>query len=162
MEFSVIYSCDVPANTDLIAPPPSQCHLWACTEREGGPDGSQNWGDPRWARGRHRKYCALLDQDQFDTFINHTGIFSEDIETGGSIGAPGFGFGWAPAISFTGTADDVNQSAYVTPIPDHPGFVHPDVQPALPGLEDVLEDVLRSEAGALWNATRQQIIVEYN
>jgi hypothetical protein len=36
----------------------------------------------------------------------------------GSIGAPGFGFGWAPAISFTGDEQDAIQSAFVTPLPE--------------------------------------------
>jgi hypothetical protein len=35
----------------------------------------------------------------------------------GSIGAPGFGFGWAPAISFNYSNYDVHANAYVTPIP---------------------------------------------
>ena len=37
----------------------------------------------------------------------------------GSIGAPGFGMGWAPAISFNGESlyDNAIQNAYVTPIP---------------------------------------------
>ena len=36
----------------------------------------------------------------------------------GSIGAPSFGFGWAPAISFNGDHEDCIANAYATPIPD--------------------------------------------
>jgi len=36
----------------------------------------------------------------------------------GSIGAPGFGFGWAPAISFNSDHEDCISNAYVTPIPE--------------------------------------------
>jgi hypothetical protein len=36
----------------------------------------------------------------------------------GSIGAPGFGFGWAPAISFRSDDPDAIQSAYITPVPE--------------------------------------------
>jgi hypothetical protein len=36
----------------------------------------------------------------------------------GSIGAPGCGYGWAPAISFNGDDPDAIQNAYVTPIPE--------------------------------------------
>jgi hypothetical protein len=36
----------------------------------------------------------------------------------GSLGAPGFGFGWAPAISFRSDDPDAIQNAYVTPIPE--------------------------------------------
>ena len=32
------------------------------------------------------------------------------------MGAPGFGFGWAPAISFNGDSSDAIQNAYVTPL----------------------------------------------
>lgn len=46
------------------------------------------------------------------------GLFAEDVQTMGSIGAPGFGFGWAPAISFRSDDPDAIQSAYVTPLPE--------------------------------------------
>ena len=35
-----------------------------------------------------------------------------------SLGAPGFGFGWAPAISFNGDDPDAIQNACVTPLPE--------------------------------------------
>jgi hypothetical protein len=35
----------------------------------------------------------------------------------GSLGAPGFGFGWAPAISFRNDDPDAIQCAYVMPLP---------------------------------------------
>ena len=36
----------------------------------------------------------------------------------GSLGAPGFGYGWAPAILFRGDDPDAIQNAYVTPVPE--------------------------------------------
>jgi hypothetical protein len=36
----------------------------------------------------------------------------------GSLGAPGCGFGLAPAISFISDGPDAIQSAYVTPLPE--------------------------------------------
>ena len=36
----------------------------------------------------------------------------------GSLGAPGFGVGWVPAISFNGDNPDAIQNAYVTPMPE--------------------------------------------
>ena len=45
-------------------------------------------------------------------------LTAEDVQTMGSIGAPGFDLGWAPAISFNGDDPDAIQSAYVTPIPE--------------------------------------------
>lgn len=102
MKWSIIYSCDILQGVDLIAPPPSQSHLWDCTERSGGHDGAQlDWGVDgyRWRRGRHRKYCAFLEsRQQFEDFLDHTGLYPEDVETMGSLGAPGFGYGHAPAI----------------------------------------------------------------
>ena len=71
-----------------------------------------------WEHGHHRKWCAVLDREQFDHFIEHCGLQAEDVETMGSLGAPGLGFGWAPAISFTSDDPDAIQSAYVTPLPE--------------------------------------------
>ncbi len=72
-----------------------------------------------WERGKHRKWCGLLTKEQFEGFVNSTGLIADSTETMGSIGAPGFGFGWSPAISFR---DDGQERAilpaYVTPIPE--------------------------------------------
>jgi hypothetical protein len=40
------------------------------------------------------------------------------VQTLGSLGAPGCGFGWSPAISFRSDDPDAIQSAYVTPLPE--------------------------------------------
>ncbi|MFA5234797.1 MAG: hypothetical protein WC390_10390 [Sulfurimonas sp.] len=54
----------------------------------------------------------------------------------GSLGAPGFGFGWAPAVPFQSDDCDAIQSAYVTPIPPQCKEQHNTV--LLPGMpEDV-------------------------
>jgi hypothetical protein len=73
-----------------------------------------------WETGRHRKFCAMLTLPQFIQFVEHCGLTAEDVQTMGSLGAPGFGVGWAPAISFhlytSGYADDYYANAYVTPL----------------------------------------------
>lgn len=167
LAYSVIYSCDVKVNTRLMAPPPKQSHLWECTERSGGPEGGQmDWGvdGPEWARGRHRKYCALLTQSEFDEFIERCDLFADDVETMGSIGAPGFGFSLVPAISFNGSDHrcDTIQSAYVTPVPVDESAPTPlEIQPALPGFEDVALDVLETETQSIWREIREEIIDEY-
>jgi hypothetical protein len=116
MLFSVIYSADCPAdeNIDRLAPP--NLELWDETED----DDQYEYGhlEGRWDEGHHRKWCALLTRDQFDEFVEHCGMQAEDVETMGSIGAPGFSFEWAPAISFTSDNPDAIQSAYVTPVPE--------------------------------------------
>jgi len=61
---------------------------------------------------------AILDRDQFDDFVKNCGLHAEDVQTLGSLGAPGFGVGWAPAISFISDDPVAIQSAYVTPLPE--------------------------------------------
>ena len=49
----------------------------------------------RWQnRSKHRKWVALLTRQQFDAFVSKLGLYAESTETMGSLGAPGFGFGW--------------------------------------------------------------------
>jgi hypothetical protein len=61
----------------------------------------------------------MLTKEQFQRFVASMGLVADSTETMGSIGAPGFGFGWSPAISFR---DDGQErailSAYVTPVPE--------------------------------------------
>lgn len=117
MQFSVIYSVDTPADIDpLDYAPPQVEDLWDETEGDGGFE--YGYLEGRWEGGHHRKWCALLTREQFDEFIDRCGLSAEDGQTMGSLGAPGFGFGWAPAISFRSDDPDAIQSAYVTPIPE--------------------------------------------
>jgi hypothetical protein len=117
MLFSVIYSVDVPQDEDILSfAPPNIEDLWQETENDSQYEYSYLEG--RWEEGHHRKWCGLLNREQFDEFIGHCGLVAESTETMGSIGAPGFGLGWAPAISFRGDDSDSIQSAYVTPLPE--------------------------------------------
>lgn len=117
MLFSVIYSVDVPEDTNIenYVPPQAE-ELWDQTE--GDESFEYDYLEGLWENGSHRKWCAILDREQFDDFVSSSGLYAERTETMGSIGAPGFGFGWAPAISFTSSDEDAIQSAYVTPIPE--------------------------------------------
>jgi hypothetical protein len=117
MQFSVIYSVDTPAEVDpLDYAPPKVGDLWDETEDDDQFD--YGYLEGRWEGGHHRKWCAVLTREQFDKFVQETGLVAEDVQTMGSIGAPGFRFGWAPAISFNGDDPDAIQNAYVTPIPE--------------------------------------------
>ncbi len=117
MQFSVIYSVDTPADVDVLDYAPPQVEdLWDETEDDRQYEYSYLEG--RWEEGHHRKWCALLTREQFDQFIDRCGLTAEDVQTMGSLGAPGFGFGWAPAVSFRSDDPDAIQSAYVTPIPE--------------------------------------------
>ena len=116
MKFSVIYSADVPSDVDVLNyAPPNATVLWG--ETEGDESYEYDYLKGSWEGGHHRKWCAILDREQFDEFIEHCGLFAEDVQTLGSLGAPGFGFGLAPAVSFRSDNENVIQSAYVTPIP---------------------------------------------
>lgn len=117
MQFSVIYSVDLPREVsvkDYV--PPQAGWLWTLTER----DDQYEYGylEGRWEQGKHRKWVALLTRQQFDAFVQKVGLYAEDVETMGSLGAPGFGFGWSPAISFSGSHEEAIVNAYVTPIPE--------------------------------------------
>ena len=116
MQFSVIYSVDVPSDDDVSDFAPPNLDLWDQTEDDDQYE--YDYLEGCWENGHHRKWCGILDREQFDAFIEHCGLRAEDVETMGSLGAPGFGYGWAPAISFTSDDPDAIQSAYVTPIPD--------------------------------------------
>ena len=116
MNFSVIYSIDVPGGTIIDRYYPPDASLWMETEDDRESEYSYLGGD--WEEGgQHRKYCALLTRDEFDAFVRHVGIWAEDVETMGSLGAPGFDFALAPAISFTSHDGEAILSAYVTPLP---------------------------------------------
>jgi len=117
MLFSVIYSADVPSTVSIrdFAPPHAR-RLWTKLEGDEGYEFSHLEG--RWERGKHRKWIAQLDREQFDEFVKALDLHAESSHTLGSLGAPGFGVSWAPAISFTSNDPDAILSAYVTPIPE--------------------------------------------
>lgn len=120
MLFSIIYSVDIPRDESVKRYLPRQRHLFVQTEGDSQYDyGYLADGDKTdpWHNGKHRKLCGLLTKKQFEQFLSDTGLASEDVETMGSLGAPGFGLGSAPAISFNGEAQRAIQNAYVTPIP---------------------------------------------
>jgi hypothetical protein len=119
MLFSVIYSFECPPNESVNRYYPTDWQkLWDLTECHFS-EFDESEGLPVTERYKHRKVCALLTKDQFLDFIWDCDLVAEDIETMGSLGAPGFGIGWAPAISFHN--DNLYQGgwadAYVTPIP---------------------------------------------
>lgn len=117
MLFSVIYSVDVPEDEDVLDfAPPDAKKLWQ--ETEGDEQYEYGYLEGRWEQGSHRKWCAVLTRDQFDEFVRRCSLSAESTPTLGSIGAPGGGFGWQPAVSFRGDHPDAIQSAFVTPLPE--------------------------------------------
>ena len=87
----------------------------------------------------------------------------------GSIGAPGFGFGWVPAISFRNDDPDAIQSAYVTPTGTKSELVQflQDHDTAVPAtlLDAEGQAYLWEEAvdhAAPWEAVRLAVIGKYS
>lgn len=116
MKFSVIYSFDCPHDVSVRDFTPTPRKIWQQTEGDESYELSHLEG--RWEKGKHRKMCAMLNFKQFEHFLLDTDLVADSTETMGSIGAPGCGFGVAPAISFINSdCDNCYANAYVTPIP---------------------------------------------
>lgn len=115
VKFSVIYEFDCGMTTSVKCYLPSQRHLFTTTESKDG-EPSDWCSDLFNGKCKHRKLCAMLDKAQFEQFLSDTGLFPESTETMGSLGAPGFDCGWAPAIAFSSDDQEAIQSAYVTPL----------------------------------------------
>jgi hypothetical protein len=116
MKFSVIYEVDLPRGVKLAVAAPPRCRAWRMTE--GDENREYDYLGDDWAKGKHRKWGAVLTKKQFERFLDHTGLFMEDVETGGALGAPGCGFGLSPAVAFTSDDPEYIACAYVTPLPD--------------------------------------------
>jgi hypothetical protein len=117
MLFSVIYSFDTPGDESVNQYYPQDWRkLWDLTECDLA---EYDYHLPLYERPKHRKIVALLTKDEFVSFVADCGLTASSCETMGSLGAPGFGFGWAPAISFELEYDGHMQgyaNAYVTPV----------------------------------------------
>lgn len=151
MKFSIIYEveCAMSASIRQWAPPESLRKSFTLTERGDGEP--SDWCSDLWdGKCKHRKWAGILTKDQFKKFLDFTYLKAEYTETMGSIGAPGVGFGWAPAISFRGDDEHSIQSAYVTPLPD----VAPDTSCECPRC---LEGLAR-RAAHNWDRIRRAVL----
>ena len=85
MLFSVIYSVDVPNDTNVLDyAPPRLEELW--DETEGDDQYGYNYLEGCWEGGHHRKWCGILDREQFEEFVERCGLTAESTETMGSLG----------------------------------------------------------------------------
>ena len=110
MQFSVIYSVDTPQGVSIRDyAPPQVSRLWNLTE--GDEQYEYSYLEGRWEKGKHRQWVALLTRKQFDAFVSKLGLYAESTETLGSLGAPGFGFGWSPANSVHADHEDATVNA---------------------------------------------------
>jgi len=148
-EFSIIYGIDTASRQSLepYTPPDYAKLRWSCTER--GPTEFDYLGGS-WRHGRHRKHCNILNFEQFCDFLDHVGLVVEQCHTMGSLGAPGFGISWAPAVPFRGDDESAIQSAYVTPIPPEAKALDAG-EPLLPGVPEDIRDLKLPD----WDAVEQ-------
>lgn len=125
LTFSLIYSFDVECEWNDAGTKPTRnnkqikefmppARLMKHFEQTEGDDGYEYGGE--FGPGKHRKYCAILNQEEFEEFLNHTGLRAERVNTMGAIGMPGHGYGLVPAISFENyDSRALTQNAYVLP-----------------------------------------------
>lgn len=133
--FSVIYSVDCVEDEDVAHYAPPEKDAWEETEGDEQYEFSHLEGE--WEKGHHRKWAGIGNLFQFERFLTECDLEAEDVETMGSIGTPGFGMGWAPAISFKGDDPGCIRGAYVTPL------------------------IPKSEAEPVWEDVRQAVIKRY-
>jgi len=120
MNFSIIFSVDVPGDTSIRQYLPNRRIRRQLTQTEGDEQYDYKYLEGCWKKGKHRKLCGILNRKDFDQLVEDLSMWADSTETMGSLGAPGFGMGWAPAISFIAEHYDAIMSMYVTPIPDCP------------------------------------------
>ena len=85
MQFSVIYSADVPGDTDVLDFAPPNVADW--DETEGDEEFGYGYLEGCWTEGHHRKWCSILDREQFEEFVDRCGLVAESTETMGSLGS---------------------------------------------------------------------------
>ena len=118
MQFSVIYSVDVPAQRTRSATslPPMSANSGIKTE--GDEQYEYSYLEGEWKRGHHRKWCAILTKEQFEEFIDHCGLFAERRETMGALVACIWLRLVVRQFHFVLMIAMQSQCAYVTPIPE--------------------------------------------
>jgi hypothetical protein len=112
--FSVIYSADILRDISVSRYKPKS-KKWVLTEN--------NWEDSGEEKVKHRKWCAWLSPEEFESWVEDLDFYAEDIETMGSLGGVmpdgKFVFCLQPAISFVSDLcyEGAYLRAYVTPYP---------------------------------------------
>jgi hypothetical protein len=103
------------ADMSVKALQPPNVKAWELTEMDDSYE--YDYLGPEYKKGKHRKYCRLMDKESFYRFVKDQCLYMQDIETMGSLTE----YGHLPAFSFDAESDEhyiINQNAYVTPLPD--------------------------------------------
>jgi hypothetical protein len=115
MKFYIIYSFDCKRNISVERFKPPFIRKWDLTE--GDEQYEYDYLDGDYKNGKHRKYTAELNKEQFKQFVDDCCLYMEDVETMGSLTIE---YGHLPAFSFNGENEfAIWQKAYVTPFPEH-------------------------------------------
>ncbi len=151
MGYSIIFTLDMPRTERIGRYMPERRIRRKLYQTEGDDQYEYGYLGGDYKHGKHRKLCGILTSEEFQTFVHDTGLAAQDIETMGSLGAPGFGFGWAPAISFTAEAvEPAFVDAYVTPLPF---YADGDDGPEPPQNE--------AESDTAWQVVRELVIKRF-
>ncbi|HUU87646.1 MAG TPA: hypothetical protein VMX17_07835 [Candidatus Glassbacteria bacterium] len=115
MKYGIIYTIDITRDeyVEYYLPPKRIRRKLQLTEGDESYD-LDHMGGP-WTKGKHRKLVGVLNQKDFDDFVDSCSLTADDVETMGSLGL--FGYGISPAISFNSQHYSGFANAYVTPIP---------------------------------------------
>jgi hypothetical protein len=119
MTFGVILSIDCVKKRDIESYMPSAELLEQMDKTEGDESFEYDYLEGPWEGGHHVKLVCLIDEKDFNCLVKEMGLYADDTETEGIIGAPWTpsGFGWAPAMNFDGEDFEAIINAYVTPFP---------------------------------------------
>ena len=118
LQYGVIFSVNGEVTNRNYWLPRRQHKIWEKTET--GPSEYREHGEA-FKKWRRSKWVAVLDQGQFDEFVDHAHLVATGEKTMGSLGAPapeGTVLGLSPAVHFEvphDGYDDMSTCAYVTP-----------------------------------------------
>lgn len=131
IQYSVIYTADIYCwNGELALPGktrpisirrylPRGAYAKKMVRTEDSGDG---W-DESDSVAAHGKWCGVLTYAEFKELLRDSSMDVEEVETMGSLGAPGFDFGCVPAVCFRAPSDEYlgpdwsdDVMAYVTPL----------------------------------------------
>ena len=136
--YSVILSVDVRRDDDPDEFRPS-LGTWDQTEDDRQYDYEHL--EDEWVGGHHRKWCAVVDEDEWAATVNQLCLEADSTETMGAIGTPGGPWvgAWSPAVAFAGMNGTIID-AYVTPFPEDETVE----------MDEALWDLLRARCLAQW------------
>lgn len=109
--YSIIYEADMSRGEKVAWYRPEPKSAWELTEKGRGEYAYMDYLT-------HRKWCGIVNQEQFDVLIDQTDLKADSCRTMGALGSPAFGPFIVDAVVFNRADENVIMSAYVSPIFD--------------------------------------------